>query len=136
MVIFTFFKFSNNSRNKGLSPTEMENDIEVIVQKHAATNGEKQALRYYLRSLKEALLHPENATQVRNGNRDLDDVVRSLACVVKTWQGTGDGLDTGEIEDQFLSTDGRIKAWITYNQNLSGGMYSLWRESVEGARSK
>lgn len=135
-AVYLFFGSDpSNMGNVDADKNGIWDDLDRVLEKHAKTTEQQDALRLYFIAHQEVLLNPEIGIKLRNESdtkRKQDKTFISYDCLRNAWTKNPTELDTKSIKDEMLSSRARIRAWLKFNQNLSGGFYSLWDEKKDG----
>lgn len=134
LVSFLYFFMAKNNINiiyEDLNSNGVWDDLEPYIQKTAKDKYQKMALEYEFKTYQNALLDPSIGIKEKR-NEITSETDKSSACIDKVWGGYKNAPDYRVIRDTVLSSRARIRAWIKYNSNRSGGIYSLWDEDKMG----
>lgn len=128
------FVYLNNDKNEVTFEDKNKNGIwdeaDDYIAKTAQTEIQKKALAYNVKAYQDILLNPNIGKDVKNGS--VSQMKKSGACVDKVWGGSENAPNYKALEKVILNSGPRLKAYIKYNSNLSGGVYSLWDEERDG----
>ena len=123
--------------------------VEPFIKKHSKTDEQRRALEYEFKAFQEVLLDPHIGVLIKEESKarselsrdDLDVILRTgetidtmwkaSACVSKVFR-QNNTIDATEMETAILINRARIRAYSTFNKNLSGGSFTLWDEDFRG----
>lgn len=107
-------------------------DVEPFIKANAKNDLQEKALEFEAKAFQEIILNPDNALEVKQGNRSKDILGRALACNSIIWGRGATAQPEPDIRDTILSSPTRIRAYIKYHKNLSGAVLSSWDVKTEG----
>ena len=133
LVISLFFYYNQSEEIKweDKNANGIWDDLESYIEKNASTINQKKALESYFKMFQKILLHPELGTKLRNGETKDDIQEKALTCLGKMYRSEGLEPPVGR-QDVIVNTYARTKAYIRFNGNASGGVFSGWNEEKLG----
>ena len=112
-------------------------DLEPFIKKYGKTDKQRKALEFEMKSFQEALKNPQLGLLIKEQSAkgmvaSSDQMARAGECVDLIFGSDDPGYTVEEIENFVLNNSKRIRAYVKYNSNLSGGIYSLWDYEKQG----
>ena len=131
LILFYVSRWPQTIRYQDSNANGLWDDLESFIDHNASTEVQRKALEFRFKEFQNVLLDPEIGLRVKNGEI-VDGFEQARACLNKVWGGYDKAPHPDKIKEVILHSPARVKAWITYNSNLSGGVYSLWSEEKDG----
>lgn len=135
LIALIYFRFANRTSSQLITYEDKNSngiwdDVEPFIKANAKNELEEKALKFKFQAFQKVLLNPAIGKEIKNGDHSKHILSRASACLYKIIGVENTiALDT---EDAIVTTPARVRAYIEYNKNLSGGFYSLWEDEHDG----
>lgn len=108
-------------------------DVEPYVKKNSRTDKEKRALEQVVKSMQMGIENPSLGKQIRLHSEVGNFIPKSIACLYIAYPDYNSRPAIIDIEAALLDNQlPRIRSYMKYNANMSGGSFTAWNEAKQG----